>query len=181
MSATSSGILLGISADKMLHESYGLGGWLLQGFLLAAAVTAPLLSTYALMAGRALPAFLEVLGPPKGLTPFFMANLLGITLIVTTLLGAQTALSLIFDARWRDFPFAALTMAAVPFWTLAFLNGSKTGERPLAEAVFAGLFAMSAVYVVFNEGFENWQAMWTGAVYRLLASARGQARTTAAA
>jgi exo-beta-1,3-glucanase (GH17 family) len=181
MSATSGGILLGISADKMLLESYGLGGWLLQGFLLAAAVTAPLLSTYALMAGRALPAFLEVLGPSKGLTPFFMTNLLGITLIVTTLIGAQTALSLIFDARWRDFPFAALTMAAVPFWTLAFLNGSKTGERPLAEAVFAGLFAMSAVYVVFNEGFENWQAMWTGAVYLLLASALWQARTTAAA
>src|ERR1044071_9495477 len=61
-----------------------------------------------------------------------MANMLGITLIVTALISAQTALSLIFDARWRDFPFAALTMAVVPFWTLAFLNGSKSGERPLA-------------------------------------------------
>ena len=138
MSATTGGILLGVSADKMLHESYGAGGWLVQGFLLAAAMTAPLLSTYALMSGRGLPSFLEVLGPPKGLTPFFMANMLGITLIVTTLIAAQTALSLIFDARWRDFPFAALTMAVVPFWTLAFLNGSKSGERPLAEAVFAG-------------------------------------------
>ena len=141
VSATVSGILLGVSADKMLHESYGLGGWLVQGFLLVAAVTAPLLSTYALMSGRGLPSFLEVLGPTKGLTPFFMANMLGVTLIVTTLIAAQTALSLIFDARWRDFPFAALTMAVVPFWTLAFLNGSKSGERPLAEAVFAGLFA----------------------------------------
>ena len=65
MSATSGGILLGVSADKMLHESYGLGGWLVQGFLLVAAVTAPLLSTYALMSGRALPAFLQVLGPPR--------------------------------------------------------------------------------------------------------------------
>jgi exo-beta-1,3-glucanase (GH17 family) len=176
MSATSGGILLGISADKMLHESYGLGGWLLQGFLLAAAVTAPLLSTYALMSGRALPAFLEVLGPSKGLTPFFMANMLGITLIVTTLIAAQTALSLIFDSRWRDFPFAALTMAVVPFWTLAFLNGSKSGERPLSEAVFAGLFAMAAVYVAFNEGFENWQAMWTSAAYLLLGSALWRAR-----
>ena len=45
------GILLGVSADKMLHESYGLGGWLVQGFLLVAAVTAPLLSTYALDVG----------------------------------------------------------------------------------------------------------------------------------
>jgi hypothetical protein len=179
MSATTGGILLGVSADKMLHESYGAGGWLVQGLLLAAAVTAPLLSTYALMSGRGLPSFLEVLGPAKGLTPFFMANMLGITLIVTTLISAQTALSLIFDARWRDFPFAALTMAVVPFWTLAFLNGSKSGERPLAEAVFAGLFALAAVYVVFNEGFENWQAMWTGAAYVLLGSALWRARTAA--
>jgi exo-beta-1,3-glucanase (GH17 family) len=181
VSATAGGILLGVSADKMLQESYGLGGWLVQGFLLAAAVTAPLLSTYALMSGRGLPSFLEVLGPSKGLTPFFMANLLGIVLIVTTLISAQTALSLIFDARWRDFPFAALTMAVVPFWTLAFLNGSKSGERPLSEAVFAGLFALAAVYVVFNEGFENWQAMWTGAIYLLLGSALWRARTAAVA
>jgi len=146
-----------------------------------AAVTAPLLSTYALMSGRGLPSFLEVLGPTKGLTPFFMANMLGVTLIVTTLIATQTALSLIFDARWRDFPFAALTMAVVPFWTLAFLNGSKSGKRPLAEAVFAGLFALSAVYVVLNEGFENWQALWTGAVYVLLGSALWRARTAAIA
>ena len=66
VSATVSGILLGVSADKMLHESYGLGGWLVQGFLLVAAVTAPLLSTYALMSGRGLPSFLEVLGPHQG-------------------------------------------------------------------------------------------------------------------
>ena len=117
----------------------------------------------------------------KGLTPFFMANMLGVTLIVTTLIAGETALSLIFDARWRDFPFAGLTMAVLPFWTLAFLNGSKSGVRPLSEAVFAGLFAMSAVYIVFNEGFENWQAMWTSAIYLLLASALWRARTAVVA
>jgi exo-beta-1,3-glucanase (GH17 family) len=181
VSATASGILLGVGVDKMLLESYGVGGWLIQGFMLMAAVTAPLLSTHALMSGRSLPSFLEVLGPPKGLTPLFMTNMLGITLIVTTLIAGQTALSLIFDARWRDFPFAALTMAVVPFWTLALLNGSKSGERPLSEAVFAVLFALSAVYVVLNEGFENWQAMWTGATYLLLGSALWRARTPATA
>ncbi len=40
---------------------------------------------------------------------------------------------------------------------------------------------MAAVYVVFNEGFENWQAMWTGAVYFLLGSALWRARTAAVA
>ena len=181
ISATVGGILLGVSADKMLHESYGYGGWLLQGLLLAAGIAAPLLSTYALMSGRALPAFLEVLGPPKGRTPFFMTNMLGITLIVTTLIAAEIALSLVFDARWRDFPFAALTMAVVPFWTLAFLNGPKSGTRPLSEAVFTGLFALAAVYIILNEGSDNWQAMWTGAVYFLLGSALWQARTVAVA
>ena len=181
VSATVGGILLGVSADKMLHESYGYGGWLLQGLLLAAGIAAPLLSTYALMSGRALPAFLEVLGPPKGRTPFFMTNMLGITLIVTTLVAAEIALSLVFDARWRDFPFAALTMAVVPFWTLAFLNGAKSGTRPLSEAVFTGLFALAAVYIILNEGSDNWQAMWTGAVYFLLGSALWQARTVAVA
>ena len=181
VSATVGGILLGVSADKMLHESYGYGGWLLQGLLLAAGIAAPLLSTYALMSGRALPAFLEVLGPPKGRTPFFMTNMLGITLIVTTLVAAEIALSLVFDARWRDFPFAALTMAVVPFWTLAFLNGPKSGTRPLSEAVFTGLFALAAVYIILNEGSDNWQAVWTGAMYFLLGSALWQARTVAVA
>jgi len=177
ISATVSGILLGISADKMLQESYGLGGWLLQGLLVAAGIVAPLLSTHALMSGRTLPAFVEVLGPPKGRTPFFMMRILGITLIVTTVVAAEIALSLVFDARWRDFPFAALTMAVVPFWTLAFLNRPKFGTRPLAEAVFTGLFVLAAVYIILNEGAENWQAMWTGAVYFLLCSALWQSRT----
>ncbi len=181
ISATVGGILLGISADKMLHESYGFGGWLLQGLLLAGGIAAPLLSTNGLMSGRALPAFLEVLGPPKGRTQLFMTNMLGVTLIVTTLTATQIALSLVFDARWRDFPFAALTMAVVPFWTLAFINRSKSGTRPLSEAVFAGLFAAAAVYIIFNEGPDNWQAMWTGAVYFLLGSALWQARTAAVA
>jgi exo-beta-1,3-glucanase (GH17 family) len=179
VSATVSGVLFGIGADKMFHEGYGFDGWLFQSLLLAAGIAAPLLSTNALMSGRALPAFLEVLGPPKFRTQLFMTNILGITLIVTTLIAGQTALSLVFDARWRDFPFAALTMAVVPFWTLAFLNNSKSGTRPRSEAVFTGLFALAALYILFNEGFHNWQAMWTCAVYFLLGDVLWQARTVA--
>jgi exo-beta-1,3-glucanase (GH17 family) len=167
-SATVGGILLGIGAEKMLHESDGIGDWLVQGLLLVAGIVAPLLSTNALMSGRALPSFLEVLGPPKDRTQVFMTNMLGITLIVTTLIAAQSALGLVFDARWRDFPFAALTMAVVPFCTVAFLNPPKSATRPLAEAVFAGLFAAVALYITLNEGPHNWQSLWTCAAYLLL-------------
>src|SRR5262245_24700512 len=175
-SATVAGILLGIGIGKIFHEGFGFGGWLLQGLLLAAGIAAPMLSAQALMSGRSLPALVEVLGPRNVLTPLFMTNMLGVTLIVTTVVATEIALSLVFDARWRDFPFAALTMAVVPFWLLAWLNGSKGGARPIAEAVFAGLFALCALYVFFNEGFRNWQSMWTAAVYLLLASALWRAR-----
>src|ERR1700752_4544928 len=54
ISATAAGILLGVATDKMFYESYGFGGWLRWGALLAAAVASPLLGANALMSGRAL-------------------------------------------------------------------------------------------------------------------------------
>jgi hypothetical protein len=110
-----------------------------------------------------------------------MTNILGITLIVTTLIGVVTALSLVFDARWRDFPFAALTMAVVPFCTVAFLNPPEGGARPLAEAVFAGLFAVASLYIIFNEGPRNWQSLWTCAAYLALGITLWRPRTVAVA
>src|SRR5262245_19743806 len=52
ISATTAGTLLGIATDKMYYESYGAGGWLQWGALLAAGIAAPLLAANALMAGR---------------------------------------------------------------------------------------------------------------------------------
>src|ERR1700686_1578825 len=54
ISATSAGILLGVAADKMFYESYGFGGWLSWGALLAAGVASPLLCAPAGMSGRSL-------------------------------------------------------------------------------------------------------------------------------
>jgi exo-beta-1,3-glucanase (GH17 family) len=181
ISATVGGILLGISADQMRHESYGFGGWLLQGLLLAAATIAPLLAADASMTGRALPTFLELLGPREDRSQQLMTKVLGFTLILITLIAAETALSLVFDARWRDFPFAALTMAVVPFWTVAFLNPPKSGARPLAEAVFAGLFAAASLYIAFNEGARNWQSLWTCAAYLALGMTLWRPRTVVVA
>jgi exo-beta-1,3-glucanase (GH17 family) len=181
ISATVGGTLLGVSADKVIQESYGFGGWLAQGLLLAAAMAAPLLSANALMTGRALPAFVELLGPPEGRGQQLVTRVLGFTQIVVTLIAAGTALSLMFDARWRDFPFASLTMAVVPFCTVALLNPPKSGARPLAEAVFAGLFAVAALYIIFNEGLQNWQSLWTCAAYLALGAALWRPRTVAVA
>ena len=176
VSATASGILLGVAADKMIYESYGLGGWLQWGGLLAAGILAPLLSANALMSGRALPTFLELLGPRENRTRSILTMVLGAVLIVTTLIAAGTALGFVFDPRYKDFPFAALTMAVLPLSMLTLLNRPQAGVRPIAEAAFAGLFAVAALYTGFNEGPSNWQSLWTCALYFLLGVTLWQAR-----
>ncbi|MGZ5870483.1 MAG: glycoside hydrolase family 17 protein [Bradyrhizobium sp.] len=176
ISATTAGILFGVATDKMLYESYGLGGWLLWGSLLAAAAASPVFCANALMSARALPTFLELLGPREHRARSALTIILGLALVVTTLIGTDTALGFVFDPRYKDFPFAALTIAVVPFAMLTLLNRPKEGSRPIAEAVFAGLLAAAALYTGFNEGSDNWQSLWTCAIYFLLAITLWQAR-----
>jgi exo-beta-1,3-glucanase (GH17 family) len=176
LSATTAGILLGVAVEKMLYESYGLGGWIKWGALLAAGVAAPLLSAHALMAGRALPTFLQLLGPREFQNRSLFGLLLSLALIVTTLIAAESALGFTFDPRYRDFPFASLTMAVVPFALLMLLNRPQAGVRPIAEAGFAGLLVATALFIAINEGGRNWQSLWTCAIYLLLALTLWRAR-----
>jgi glucan 1,3-beta-glucosidase len=160
----------------MFYESYGAGGWLKWGALLAAGIASPMFCANAAMSGRPLPTFLELLGPRDGRTRSLLTMLLGLTLIVTTVIGAETALGFAFDPRYRDFPFASLTMAVVPFAALMLLNRPKEGVRPIAESSFAGVLVVAALYSGFNEGTQNWQAMWTCAIYFLFAITLWRAR-----
>jgi glucan 1,3-beta-glucosidase len=176
VSATAAGALLGVAGDKMFYESYGFGGWLQWGLLLAAGMAAPLLSANALMSGRALPTFLELVGPREGRTRSVLTIALGLALTVTTVIAAATALGFTFDPRYRDFPYAALTMAVLPFWMLMLLNRPQSGTRPVAEAAFAGLLAGAALFTAVNEGPDNWQSLWTCALYLLLGVTLWQAR-----
>ncbi|MGP9810713.1 glycoside hydrolase family 17 protein [Rhodopseudomonas sp. NSM] len=176
VSATAGGVLLGIAVDKMLVESYGWGRWLQWGLLLASGVLTPILAAHALMVGRAVPTFLELFGPREDRSRSFLTYALGLSVVVTTLIGAQTALGFTFDPRYRDFPFASLTMAVLPLFLLMLLNRPQQGVRPIAEAVFAGVFAVCALYTVFNEGPKNWQSLWTCAVYFMLALTLWRAR-----
>ena len=67
-----------IAADKMFYESYGIGGWLQWGALLAAGIASPMLCANAAMSGRPLPTFLELLGPRDGRTGSVLTVLLGL-------------------------------------------------------------------------------------------------------
>jgi exo-beta-1,3-glucanase (GH17 family) len=179
-SATVCGTLFGVITERTLDESDGLGGGLAQAMLLAAGIAAPALCSDAYMSGRALPTFLDLIGPREGRTRSLPTMILGFTLMVTTLLALQSALGLVFDPRWRDFPFASLTMAVVPFWILTLVNHQKRRKRSTAEAVFASLFAVAALYILFNEGSQNWQAVWTCVMYFMLSTTLWQPRSVVA-
>lgn len=176
LSATAGGILLGVAQDRMMVESLGIGGWLRWGALLAAGCAAPLVCANALMSGRAVPTFVELFGPKEHRTRAWPDLALGLVFLVAVLVATETSLGFAFDPRYRDFPFAALTMVVLPFALLMLLNRPQTGVRPIAEAVFAGLLVLAAGYTVFNESEQNWQSLWTCAVYALLAITLWRAR-----
>jgi hypothetical protein len=160
----------------MFYESYGVGGWMQWSALLAAGLLASVFGANALISGRALPTFLDMFGP-RGDGPKLALSMwcLGAALAVTTVITTETALGFVFDPRYRDFPYASLAMAVVPFACL-LLNRPQSGPRPIAEQVFAGLLAICAIYVGVHEGSDNWQSLLTCAGYLLLAFTLWRAR-----
>jgi glucan 1,3-beta-glucosidase len=94
--------------------------------------------------------------------------------MLLSILAVQAALGLVLDPRYRDFPFAPLTGAAVPF---ALLASWRRGPRtPAAEKAFAATLAVAAVYISLNEGISNWQAVWCSIGFLVLALTLRQAR-----
>jgi glucan 1,3-beta-glucosidase len=81
-------------------------------------------------------------------------------MIVLLILAVQAALGLVFDPRYRDFPFAPLSGAAVPLLLTTTETLRLRAWKPVAERVAAWSLAISAVYIVFNETLANWQALW---------------------
>jgi glucan 1,3-beta-glucosidase len=130
----------------------------------------------AIISGRPLPTFLDLFGPRgEGERLAASMRLLGLALVVTALIASESALGFVFDPRYKDFPYASLTMAVVPFVGL-LLNRPQAGRRPIAEAAFAGLLTIAAAYVAYNEGADNWQAMWTCVAWFAFAVTLWQAR-----
>jgi hypothetical protein len=142
------------------------------------ATASPVLGANALMSGRPPPTFLELLGPENYRLPSALAIIQGVVFTVIVVIGAQTAIGFVFDSREKDFPFAALTMAVVPFVAMSLLNRRKKGNRPMAESIFAGVFLVAAIYTGFSEGPDNWQSLWTCAAYLLFAGTLWRARAS---
>ena len=160
--AAAGGLLAGWAVENAMVESLGAGGWLRSCALVAVAIAAPMAGAAALAAGLPMPSFADVIGPREGRVRDPLALGLGFVMIALGVLAVQAALGLAFDPRYRDFPFAPLTAAALPMLLLALAGPRPSGGRPWAEALMAGVLALSAVAVLWRETFANWQAIWFG-------------------
>ncbi|HKD26696.1 MAG TPA: beta-(1-6) glucans synthase [Xanthobacteraceae bacterium] len=174
------GLVAGIAApwalENVVMESFGPGGWVRGAAFAVLAFAAPVVGAMTLAANEKVPAFARVLGRLGEGVPASIAAASGFVLVATTVLAIQTGLGLVFDPRYRDFTDAQLSAAALPFAIAMVLGAGRAGTRGGAETIAAVTLAGSAVYIVLNEGFANWQALWFGAVLVVLAVTLDQLR-----
>ena len=161
LNAFAGGALIGWTIENIPLESLGADGWSRSLVLAAIAVAAAPVVSMAIMRGAPVPSFARLLGPKDERVRDPLEIAAGFILIVLMLMAFIVALGLVFDPRYRDFPFAPLTAAVVPFLTHTAAIGRAKGARALAETVAASVIALSVVYIAFNEGIANWQALWT--------------------
>lgn len=168
-------VLFGWVVAQVGPESFSRGGWLRAVVLAAIAGAAPIVCAMACAVRRPLPPLAALLGGSTASRDgLFWA--LGLSFLLLCLLAVQTALGLVFDPRYRDIPFAALTAGVVPYLVLWASTERRPGVPALAERASACVIAAAAVYIVLNESFANWQAVWFCAALLGLAFTLMQAR-----
>jgi hypothetical protein len=170
------GALIGWTIENLPIESLGIAGWTRSLALAAVALLAPVVLSVAIMGKSLVPSFAQLLGPKEQRVSEPLGRAAGVILIAVMMLSFLVALSLVFDPRYRDFPFAPLTAAILPFIVQGLLVGRAKGARGVAEMSAACVLIFSVAYIVFNETFANWQSLWVCAVLAALAFNLAQAR-----
>ena len=95
--------------------------------------------------------------------------LLAILFAATLVAAIHVALGLVFDPRYKDFQLALLSGPVVALAIVALVKEPTAPLPGIAEWVAAGVLVGSALFVVFNEGIANWQALWFGGLLLVLA------------
>jgi glucan 1,3-beta-glucosidase len=90
-------------------------------------------------------------------------------MVATTVLSVMIALGLAFDPRYRDFPFAPLTAALLPFFVLSIARGEAGRPRGIAEMLAAATVILCAAFTLWNETLANWQSVWFCGLMAMLA------------
>ncbi len=166
--AATGGAMIGLAIERMAYESLGAGGWIRSLAMLAVAACMPVAAGAAVMTRSGIAGFADVLAGDRRKAWPSLALVMGALTVAAAILTLHVALGLVFDPRYRDFPYAPLTAAILPLAIAMMLNPVRASNAR-AEWMAAAILAGSAVYIVFNEGVANWQSLWFCALALLLA------------
>jgi glucan 1,3-beta-glucosidase len=167
--AAVSGTLIGWTIETVPIVSLTAVDWIRSLAWAAVAVATPVIGAAALADGIRVPTLASMLGRRGSAPTSIIALALGACLIVVLILAVQSALGLVFNPRYRDFPFAALTGAVVPFVALMTSWPTRKDLQTNAETIAAGALALCAIYIALAETMANWQALWFCAALAALA------------
>lgn len=158
--AAVSGTLIAWTIETVPIESLTMIDWLRSLSWLAVACVAPIVGAAALTNGAKVPTLASMLGHRGSAPDQAIAYALGGCLVILVVLAVQSALGLVFNPRYRDFPFTALTAATIPFVVLMASWPTRKDLRANAETVTAVVLTLCAIFIALAETIANWQALW---------------------
>jgi glucan 1,3-beta-glucosidase len=167
--ALGSGLLFGLAAVNLPLEGEMVSDRMRAVGMLMLALVVPMAASYALSRGDRLAGFAAALNPANWRRSNHVEAVLAALLALTVVAAIHVALGLVFDPRYKDFPFAALTGPVIGLAILAFANDKAPPRPGAAEIATAAVLTGSALFVIANEGIANWQALLLGALLLLLA------------
>ena len=167
--ATISGLVFGAAALGLPMEPPELGDRLRSAAMLVLSLTVPMLAAVALVQGQPLGSLEIALNPPLWRQSDALTVLLACLLAATLVAAIHVALGLVFDPRYKDFQLLLLTGPAAAFGILAVTRNLGAWQAGAAETVAALVLIGSALFVIWNEGIANRQAICFGVLLGVLA------------
>jgi glucan 1,3-beta-glucosidase len=145
------------------------------------ALVVPMAASYAVARGDRLAGFAEALDSSYWRRDRVVAAVLAALLAATVVAAIHVALGLVFDPRYKDFPFAALAGPIIALAVCAFTPARAPLKPGAAEIAAAAVLTGSALFTIANEGIANWQALLLAALLLILALSTLRSRTYRAA
>jgi exo-beta-1,3-glucanase (GH17 family) len=167
--ALGGGLVFGAAAIGLSTEPPHLGDRLRSAAMLALSLMVPVGAAMAVMRKTALPSIAVALNAPLRRHADIITMIFALLFAATLLASMHVGLGLVFNARYNGFQLVLLSGPAIALAIAAFIP-ARPKAPGLTERVAATVLALSAMFVVVNEGTENWQALWFAALLLLLAA-----------
>jgi len=167
--ALAAGLLFGWAAVNLPIEGEMPVDRFRGALLLALALVVPVGCAFALARGDRLDGFARALDWHSWRNGSRAGLVLALFLAATFVAAMHVALGLVFDPRYKDFPFAALMGPVAALAILAFTQGESLPRPGPAETMAGLLLAGAAVFIILNETIANWQALLLAGLLLLLA------------